>query len=73
MPFRNQDYVSKNFERWKELAILTFREQDPEKLTELATEMNLVLTHKTPHLDLPPRKPSGSAFEVCIVGPRVEL
>ena len=56
---RNQDYVSKNFERWKELATLTSREQDPAKLTELATEMNLVLTQKTPYLDLPLRKPSG--------------
>jgi hypothetical protein len=51
--------VSKNFERWKELATLTSREQDPAKLTELATEMNLVLTQKIPYLDLPLRKPSG--------------
>ena len=51
--------MSKNFERWKELATLTSREQDPAKLTELATEMNLVLTQKTPYLDLPLRKPLG--------------
>jgi hypothetical protein len=43
--------VSKTFERWKELASLSSREQDPAKLTELAHEMNLVLTEKTPHLD----------------------
>jgi hypothetical protein len=42
--------VSKNFERWKELAALAVREQNPAKLTELATEMNLVLNQKTPHL-----------------------
>ncbi len=45
--------MSKNFERWKELASLTSREQDPAKLTELAHEINLVLTQKTPHLDPP--------------------
>ena len=33
---RNEDYVSKHFERWKELAALTSEEQDPAKLTELA-------------------------------------
>ena len=69
MPFRNQDYVSKNFERWKELATLTSREQDPAKLTELATEMNLVLTPKTPYLEPSP----AQAFGVRIVGPEVEL
>jgi hypothetical protein len=58
---RNQDYVSKNFERWKELATLTSKEQDPAKLTELATEMNLVLNQKTPYLEPPLRKPSGCA------------
>jgi len=46
--------VSKTFERWKELASLTSREQDPAKLTELAHEINLVLTQKIPYLDLPP-------------------
>jgi hypothetical protein len=45
--------MSKNFERWKELATLTSKEQDPAKLTELATEMNLVLNQKTPHLVSP--------------------
>ncbi len=50
----NQDDVSKNFERWKELAARCLGEQDPEKLTELANEMNFVLTQKTPCLDLPP-------------------
>jgi len=42
--------MSKNCERWKELASLTSKEQDPAKLTELANEMNLVLTQKTPYL-----------------------
>jgi hypothetical protein len=54
---RNQDYMSEHFERWKELASLTSKEQDPAKLTELANEMNLVLTKKTPYLDPPLRKP----------------
>ena len=53
--------MSKNFERWKELATLTSKEQDPAKLTELATEMNLVLNQKTPYLEAPLRKPSRCA------------
>jgi hypothetical protein len=40
--------MSKHFERWKQLAALTSKEQDPAKLTELAHEINLVLTQKTP-------------------------
>jgi hypothetical protein len=40
--------VSKHFERWKELAALCLREQDPVKLSELAQEMNLALQEKTP-------------------------
>jgi hypothetical protein len=48
--------VSKNFERWKELAALASSEQDPVKLMELAKEINLVLTHKTPCLDPPLRE-----------------
>ena len=47
--------MSKHYERWKELAALTSREQDPEKLTELAKEINLVLTQKTLYLDPPLR------------------
>ena len=43
--------MSKKFERWKELAARCLGEQDPAKLTELANEMNLVLTQKTAHLD----------------------
>ena len=49
--------MSKNFERWKELASLTSREQDPAKLTELAHEINLVLTQKTLYLDPPLGEP----------------
>ena len=45
--------MSKKFERWKELAFLTSREQDPAKLTELAHEINLVLTQKVNYLDPP--------------------
>ena len=56
---RNQDYMSKNFERWKELAGRCLGEQDPAKLAELAGEMNLVLTQKTPYLD-PPLHAAGS-------------
>jgi hypothetical protein len=54
---RNQECMSKNFERWKALADLTSKERDPEKLTQLASEMNLVLTQKTPDLDPPLREP----------------
>jgi hypothetical protein len=43
--------VSRNFDRWKELAARCLGEQDPAKLTELANEMNLILTQKTPYLD----------------------
>jgi hypothetical protein len=46
----------KNFERWKELATLTSKEQDTAKLTELASEMSLFLTQKTPYLDPPLRE-----------------
>jgi hypothetical protein len=49
--------VSKHFERWKELAALTSKEQDPAKLTELAKEINLVLTQKTPYLNPLPHEP----------------
>jgi hypothetical protein len=45
--------VSKTFERWKQLAALAAAEQDPSKLTELATQINLVLKQKTPMLDPP--------------------
>jgi hypothetical protein len=53
----NQECMSKNFERWKALADLTSKERDPEKLTQLASEMNRVLTQKTPDLDPPLREP----------------
>ena len=59
---RNQDYVSKNFERWKELAARCLGEQDPAKLTELAKEMNLILAQKKPRLD-PPLHAAGSREE----------
>jgi hypothetical protein len=55
---RNQDYVSLNFERWKQLSALASKEQDPAKLTDLARELNIVLTQKTQTLDTRPRKPS---------------
>jgi hypothetical protein len=45
--------MSKQFEQWKELAARCLGEQDPAKLTELASEMNRVLTQKTLHLDPP--------------------
>lgn len=54
---RKEDHVSKHFERWKELASLTAKEQDPAKLIELASEMNLVLTQKELYLDPPLREP----------------
>jgi hypothetical protein len=55
--------MSKNFERWKELATLTSKEQDPAKLTELATEMNLVLNQKTPHLVSPLHATAAGSHE----------
>ena len=53
--------MSRNFERWKELATLCLGEQDPAKLTELATEMNLALNQKKLNLDPPLLEPSGCA------------
>ena len=53
---RKEDHVSKHFERWKELASLISKERDPAKLTELANEMNLVLTQKELYLDPPQRE-----------------
>ena len=44
--------MSTKFERWKELAARCLEEQDPAKLTDLASEMNLVLAEKTPRLNL---------------------
>jgi hypothetical protein len=41
------------FERWQQLSALALKEQDPEKFTELAREMNLALTQKTASLDPP--------------------
>jgi hypothetical protein len=46
--------MSEHFERWKELAALCLREQDPEKLGELAREMNLALKGKAPIFDRQP-------------------
>jgi hypothetical protein len=45
--------VSKTFERWKQLAAQCLCEQDPARLTELANEMNLVLTQKNTVVDPP--------------------
>jgi hypothetical protein len=36
-----------NFERWKHLSALASTERDPEKLTDLARELNIVLNEKT--------------------------
>jgi len=55
---RNQDYVSMNFERWKQLSALASKEQDPAKLTDLARELNVVLNQKTQTLDSLPGEPS---------------
>jgi hypothetical protein len=60
---RIQDYVLRNFERWKELAAQCLVEQDSAKLTELANEMNLVLTQKTPQLDPPLRATAAGSHE----------
>jgi hypothetical protein len=51
--------MSKNFERWTELAAQAAQEQDVVKLTALASEMNFVLNQKTPILDpANPHRPS---------------
>jgi hypothetical protein len=54
--------MSRHFEQWKRLAALTSKERDPAKLTELAHEMNLVLTQKTSYLDPLIREDSGRRF-----------
>ena len=51
---RGEKIMSGHFERWKELAALCLKEQDPAKLTALANEMNLALTQSAPYLT-PPR------------------
>jgi hypothetical protein len=43
--------MSENFERWQRLAALASKQQDPERLTELAREMNLALTQKTASIE----------------------
>jgi hypothetical protein len=55
---RNQDHMSMNFERWKHLSALASRERDPEKLTDLARELNIVLNEKTQTPDSRPLKAS---------------
>jgi hypothetical protein len=61
--------VSEHFERWKQLAALCLREQDPEKLTEFATEMNRALLQKTSHsigtLSRTDFSPSEAAVELA--------
>jgi len=52
--------VSTKFERWKELAARCLDEQDPAKLTELASEMNVVLAEKTLRLNPPLHAADGS-------------
>jgi hypothetical protein len=42
----SRKHVSKNFERWKELAACAAAEQDSARLTEIASEMNLTLIQK---------------------------
>jgi|HubBroStandDraft_4_1064222.scaffolds.fasta_scaffold63214_3 hypothetical protein len=49
--------MSMNFERWKHLSALASTERDPEKLTDLARELNIVLNEKTQTLDS--RPPQG--------------
>ena len=56
--------MSTKVERWKELAARCLDEQNPAKLTELASEMNLVLAEKTPRLNLPLHATAGSQGEV---------
>jgi hypothetical protein len=50
--------MSMNFERWKHLSALASTERDPEKLTDLARELNIVLNEKTQALDSRPLKTS---------------
>jgi hypothetical protein len=47
-----------NFGRWEQLSALAFKEQDPAKLTDLARQINDVLTQNTQALDSVKRKPS---------------
>jgi hypothetical protein len=57
--------LSKNFERWKELAALCLIEQDPQKLTELASEMNQALN---PALKGTSARPDGAELSPGIAG-----
>jgi hypothetical protein len=50
-----------NIERWKELAALCLKEQDPAKLAELAREMNLAIAQKTPTIKPPVVSPAIAA------------
>ena len=45
--------MSKNFERWTELAAQAAKEQDSVRLTQLASEMNRALNEKQLDLDPP--------------------
>jgi hypothetical protein len=47
-----------NTERWREIAELASKEQDPTRLTELIRELDLALDQKTSTLDPSPHKPS---------------
>jgi hypothetical protein len=56
---RNQDYLLKNRERWLELAELAAKEQNPDKMMALISEINQLLAEKQERLDaLRPPKPS---------------
>jgi hypothetical protein len=56
--------MSEHIERWKELAALCLREQDPAKLAELASEMNRVMATNTTNTPLDPRSEQLEALSV---------
>jgi hypothetical protein len=47
---------SKTFEQWQQLSALASKEKDPETLTDLARQINLVLNQKSQVLSSPPRE-----------------
>jgi hypothetical protein len=46
---RKQDYASKHFERWKELAAKVSTEQNSARLAQLANEMNIAVQRVDSH------------------------
>jgi hypothetical protein len=57
--------MSINFERWKALADLTSKEQDPEKLMQLANEMNRKESRPGPFQTIVDRVRTAQSLKWC--------